>query len=111
MEEKDEQSQNKIKKSQTNVIINQNKQINNLLNHSNTINTSNSFSEKEIQKLIELKEYCAMNALEYRFDLYNNEILLRILRSRKFNIQESYKAFVDFINFAQSGGLLHFFQK
>lgn len=48
MEEKDEQSQNKIKKSQTNVIINQNKQVNNLLNHSNTINTSNSFSEKEI---------------------------------------------------------------
>ena len=65
MEEKDEQSQNKIKKSQTNVIINQNKHdnnslsVNNSLNHSNTINTSNSFSEKEIQKLIELKEYCA----------------------------------------------------
>ena len=107
MEEKDEQSHNKITKSQTNAIINQNKHdnnslsVNNSLNHSNTINTSNSFSEKEIQKLIELKEYCAMNALEYRFDLYNNEILLRILRSRKFNIQESYKAFVDFINFTR----------
>ena len=67
MEEKDEQSQNKIKKIQTNVIINQNKHendsINNSLNHSNTINTSNSFSEKEIQKLIELKEYCAMNII------------------------------------------------
>ena len=64
-------------------------------------NTSNTFSEKEIKRLLELKEYCASMGLEYRFDLYNNDILLRLLKSRNYNIPESYKAFVEFINFTR----------
>lgn len=109
MKEKEDENMNQLKKA-TSVIINQDKEkkddnsiiINNSsIKHSNTTSLSNSISEKDIQSLIELKEYCLSMGLEYRFDLYNNDILFRILRSRKYNIQESYKAFVEFIKFTR----------
>ena len=58
-------------------------------------------SEQEIHTLVKFKEHCALSGLEYRFDIYNNDILLRLLRSRKYNIPETYKAFIEFINFTK----------
>ena len=65
------------------------------------ISIVNEISEEEIHSLIRFKEHCALSGLEYRFDLYNNDTILRLLRSRKFNIQETYKAFIEFINFTK----------
>ena len=107
MDEKEDESRKPIKKQYTEDIINENNENNNIfqknepLQRYNTINTTNSISEKEIKALLNLKEYCASMGLEYRFDLYNNEILLRLLKSRNYNILETYKAFVEFINFTR----------
>ena len=106
MLEKEEDFPKVIKKTGKEVLVHQNKgnnntsEITNNLQQKNRINIS-SYSEKDIQSLLELKEYCASMGLEYRFDLYNNDILLRLLRSRKYNIQETYKAFLEFINFSR----------
>ena len=106
----DDESLNEMNKEYTQVIINQNdkslKTKNELLN-SSTINSLNSISEKEVKSLLELKEYCASMCLEYRFDLYNNDILLRLLKSRKYNIIETYKAFVEFIHFTKQYDLFN----
>ena len=64
-------------------------------------NYTNEISEQEIHALVKFKEHCALSGLEYRFDIYNNDILLRLLRSRKYNIPETYKAFIEFINFTK----------
>ena len=107
MDEKEDESRKPIKKQYTEDIINENNENNNIfqknepLQRYNTINITNSISEKEIKALLNLKEYCASMGLEYRFDLYNNEILLRLLKSRNYNILETYKAFVEFINFTR----------
>ena len=61
----------------------------------------NEITEQEIHAIIKFKEHCALSGLEYRFDLYNNDIILRLLRSRKYNILETYKAFIEFINFTK----------
>ena len=62
---------------------------------------STEISEKEIITLIKFKEHCALSGLEYRFDIYNNDIILRLLRSRNYKIPETYKAFIEYINFTQ----------
>ena len=104
MKEKDEPDF-LIKKDRTEIVINQNNNkdkseiINSIIKK--LINRVDSFTEKEIKGLLQLKEYCASMGLEYRFDLYNNDILLRLLKSRKYNITETYKSFVEFINFTQ----------
>ena len=109
-EKDDDESLSEMNNAYTQVIINQSdkslKTKNELL-HSNTINELNSISEKEVRSLLELKEYCATMCLEYRFDLYNNDILLRLLKSRKYNIIETYKAFVEFINFTKQYDLFN----
>ena len=78
---------------------NQNNKNDNIIINPSTFNSLNTLSEKDIKSLLELKEYCASKNLEYRFDLYTNDILLRLLKSRKYNIPETYKAFIEFINF------------
>ena len=93
----DEQIDNKINTSGTEKIVNNNNE--NKISLQNSI--SSLFSEKDIQGILALKEYCASMGLEYRFDLYNNDILVRLLKSRKYNIQETYKAFIEFINFTK----------
>ena len=112
MKEIGEDSFNAIKKSSKEIIINQNDdennnelQIENNLQNLNKLNIS--ITEKEIKSLLDLKEYCASMGLEYRFDLYNNDILLRLLKSRKYNIQETYKAFVEFIKFSRQYDLFN----
>ena len=100
MLEKDESLKNSQKES-TEITIHQNSKNDNNFIQPNLINTSISFSEKDIKSLLDLKEYCASMGLEYRFDLYNNNILLRLLKSRNYNIPESYKAFIEFINFTR----------
>ena len=105
MKEKDE-SDNISKKDSTEIVINQKKKdkqeiINNPIQSSSSLSRADSFTEKQIKSLLELKEYCASMGLEYRFDLYNNDILLRLLKSRKYNIPETYKAFIEFINFTR----------
>ena len=112
MKEKGEDSFNAIKKTSKEIIINQNDdennnelQIENNLQNLNKLNIS--ITEKEIKSLLDLKEYCASMGLEYRFDLYNNDILLRLLKSRKYNIQETYKAFVEFIKFSRQYDLFN----
>lgn len=107
MDEKGDESINKIKKENTEIIVNQNNKIDNYLPFSNPLTNLNrtstliTLSEKEIKSLLDLKEYCATMNLEYRFDLYTNDILLRLLKSRKYNIPEAYKAFIEFINFTR----------
>jgi len=110
MDEKGDESKKPINQPYKKVLIYENienYENNNIipknepLQRYNTINITNSISEKEIKALLNLKEYCASMGLEYRFDLYNNEILLRLLKSRNYNILETYKAFVEFINFTQ----------
>ena len=64
-------------------------------------NYANQVSEQEIHALIKFKEHCALSGLEYRFDIYNNDIIFRLLRSRKYNIPQTYKAFIEFINFTK----------
>ena len=65
------------------------------------IQIQKEISEQEIHALIKFKEHCALSGLEYRFDIYNNDIILRLLRSRKYNILETYKAFIEYINFTK----------
>ena len=95
---------NKKQKSTTEIKINQDSVLNKnkLIPKSQPKNNyMNEISEKEIHSLIKFKEHCALSGLEYRFDIYNNDILLRLLRSRKYNIPETYKAFIEFINFTK----------
>ena len=81
---------------------NKNKLISNLKPKTQPKNNyTNEISDQEIHALIKFKEHCALSGLEYRFDIYNNDILLRLLRSRKYNIPETYKAFIEFINFTK----------
>jgi len=112
MKENEEESITTIKKASKEIIINQNDdennnelQIEDNLQNLNKIKTS--ITGKEIKGLLDLKEYCASMGLEYRFDLYNNDILLRLLKSRKYNIQETYKAFVEFIKFSRQYDLFN----
>ena len=89
-----------------NIHQNNDKNENTLVPNPNTkksskIQFSNEIIEEEIHALIKFKENCALSGLEYRFDLYNNDIILRLLRSRKYNINETYKAFIEFINFTK----------
>lgn len=79
-------------------IHNENKLI---PNSSSIIQIQNEISEQEIHSLIKFKEHCALSGLEYRFDLYNNDIIMRLLRSKKYNIEETYKAFIEYINFTK----------
>ena len=72
-----------------------------LSNNKPKIQIPNEITEQEIHAIIKFKEHCALSGLEYRFDLYNNDIILRLLRSRKYNILETYKAFIEFINFTK----------
>ena len=69
---------------------NQNNKNDNIIINPSTFNSLNTLSEKDIKSLLELKEYCASKNLEYRFDLYTNDILLRLLKSRKYNIIRIY---------------------
>ena len=111
MNEQDNDSFNdeeiKKEKESLEVIIKQNNNDNITNTQSSNIPYINlttsfsSFSEKEVQSLLQFKEYCASMGLEYRFDLYGNDIILRLLESRKYNIQETYKAFIEYINFTQ----------
>ena len=89
-----------------NIHQNNDKNENTLVPNPNTkksskIQFSNEITEEEIHALIKFKEHCALSGLEYRFDLYNNDIILRLLHSRKYNINETYKAFIEFINFTK----------
>ena len=95
---------NKKENSSTEITINQVIKNGNTLvpipNINQNIN-SNDIKEEEIHNLIKFKEHCAFSGLEYRFDVYNNNIILRLLRSRKYNIPETYKAFIQYINFTK----------
>jgi hypothetical protein len=95
----DNESLSQMKEDNQEVIITQNNDE--ITRQKNVINFANSLSEKEIKSLLELKEYCASMGLEYRFDLYTTDILIRLLKSKKFNIIETYKVFVEFINFTR----------
>ena len=105
MLEKEEEFPNVIKKTSKNNGKYNSSEITNNLQQRNRINIS--YSEKDIKSLLELKEYCASMGLEYRFDLYNNDILIRLLKSRKYNIQAAYKAFLEFINFSRQYDLFN----
>ena len=105
MLEKEEEFPNVIKKTSKNNGRYNSSEITNNIQQGNRINIS--YSEKDIKSLLELKEYCASMGLEYRFDLYNNDILIRLLKSRKYNIQAAYKAFLEFINFSRQYDLFN----
>ena len=109
MLEKEEDFPNVRKKTSKEIMVNQNNENNSseIKNNLQQVNRIESYSEKDIQSLLELKEYCASMSLQYRFDLYNNDILLRLLKSRKYNIQEAYKAFLEFINFSKQYDLFN----
>ena len=95
---------NKREQDSTEIKINQVIKNGNTIVQNPTIKSyddSNDIKEEEIHNLIKFKEHCAFSGLEYRFDIYNNDIILRLLRSRKFNIPETYKAFIEYINFTK----------
>ena len=53
------------------------------------IDLNSSLTREEILSLNQLKEYLASQNVNYRFDLYNSEFLIRFLRSCSFNIKKN----------------------
>ncbi len=105
IEKADDESLNEMKKDNVDII--QNDDEKNGHNNNNNINIISTLSEKDIKSLLALKEHCASMGLEYRFDLYTNDILLRLLNANKYDILETYKAFVEFISFTQKYDLFN----
>lgn len=64
------------------------------------IDLNSSLTREEILSLNQLKEYLASQNVNYRFDLYNPEFLIRFLRSCNFNIKKTYTKLVNYFKFA-----------
>ena len=64
------------------------------------IDLNSSLTREEILSLNQLKEYLASQNVNYRFDLYNSEFLIRFLRSCSFNIKKTYIKLVNHFKFA-----------
>ena len=64
------------------------------------IDLNSSLTREEILSLNQLKEYLASQNVNYRFDLYNSEFLIRFLRSCSFNIKKTYIKLVNYFKFA-----------
>ena len=49
-------------------------------------NFTQSYTRNEVNILVSFKEYCASKNLEYRFDLYPNDFLIKFLRSKNYKM-------------------------
>ena len=70
-------------------------------------NIYGSYTEQDIENLNKFKEYCASMGLEYRFDLYKSDLLLRLLKSKNYNIPATYQMFIEYIRFAEQFDLFN----
>ena len=66
-----------------------------------TMNFSDSINGEEIESIKRLKEYCQRMNLIYDTNVYNDNLLLRLLRSCRYAIKNTYKKLVNYIKFSQ----------
>lgn len=70
-------------------------------------NFTQSYTRNEVNILVSFKEYCASKNLEYRFDLYPNEFLIKFLRSKNYKMEETYQKFIKYLKFAKEYQIEH----
>ena len=65
-----------------------------------TVNFYDSINGKEIEAMKRFKEYCKKMNLRYDPNIYNDNLLLRLLRSTRYGIKNAYKKLVNYIKFS-----------
>ena len=70
-------------------------------------NLKESYTRSELTILNNFKDYCANKNLEYRFDIYTNDFLIKFLRAKKYKMEESYKMFVNYLKFANEYNVIN----
>lgn len=71
------------------------------------LNLNTSFTIEEIMSLNQLKEYLAKENINYRFDIYNNDFLIRFLRSCNCNIKKTYIKLMNYFQFAEENDIIN----
>ena len=66
-----------------------------------TVNLSDSINGEEIESMNRLKEYCQRMNLRYDTNIYTDNLLLRLLRSCRYAIKNTYKKLINYIKFSQ----------
>lgn len=67
----------------------------------NTINFYDSIKGEEIESMKSLKEYCIRMNFRYDTNIYNDDLLLRLLRSCRYGIKNTYKKLLNYIKFSK----------
>ena len=67
----------------------------------NTINFYDSIRGEEIESMKSLKEYCIRMNFRYDVNIYNDDLLLRLLRSCRYGIKNTYKKLLNYIKFSK----------
>lgn len=67
----------------------------------NTINFYDSIKGEEIESMKRLKEYCVRMNFRYDTNIYNDDLLLRLLRSCRYGIKNTYKKLMNYIKFSK----------
>lgn len=71
------------------------------------LNLNTSFTIEEILSLNQLKEYLAKENVNYRFDIYNNDFLIRFLRSCNCNIKKTTIKLMNYFQFAEKNDIIN----
>ena len=66
-----------------------------------TVNFSDSINGEEIEAMKRLKEYCIRMNFRYDSNIYTDSLSLRLLRSCRYAIKNTYKKLVNYIKFSQ----------
>ena len=66
-----------------------------------TVNFYDSINGKEIEAMKRFKEYCSRMNLRYDPNIYNDNLLLRLLKSTRYGIKNAYKKLVNYIKFSK----------
>ena len=82
------------------IIQNYDEEIGAHSQRSYTMTYSDTIRQDEIAALKRLKDYCAYMKFKYDINVYNDFLLLRLLRSARYKIKTAYTKLVNYIKFA-----------
>ena len=72
-----------------------------------TVNFEDSINGEEIEAMKRLKEYCLRMNLRYNSNIYTDNLLLRLLRSCRYGIKNTYKKLLNYIKFSEDYDIFH----
>lgn len=72
---------------------------------------SSALTQKEIVSLHQFKQYLSSNNLSYAQLHYTNDVLIRFLRARNYNLKEAYDMYVNYLNWFDTNDIKNISKK